>query len=70
MQATDKYKKSKEINVQQPAIVLLNPGRPEGSLSVTPTNNDEQEEANYWQQRAIIYRMGKNKPQPIKFKPS
>ena len=46
-QATDKYKKSREINVQQPAIVLLNPGRPEGSLTAPPTNNDEQEDSNY-----------------------
>jgi hypothetical protein len=59
IQATDKYKKTQEINVQQPAIVLLNPGKHEGSLTALPTNNNEQEEANYWQQRAIVYRMGK-----------
>ncbi|CAF1560131.1 unnamed protein product, partial [Adineta ricciae] len=46
------------INVKQPAIVLLNPGAPEGSLTVVPTTNNEQEEANYWNTRATVYRMG------------
>lgn len=45
------------INVIQPAIVLLNPGKDEGSLSSTPKTNEAKEEAKYWKKRAFIYRM-------------
>ncbi|CAF1582324.1 unnamed protein product, partial [Adineta steineri] len=55
---TDKYEKTREINVTQPAIILLNPGRPEGALGRQPITYEDQCEATYWQQRATIYRMG------------
>ena len=45
------------INVIQPAIVLLNPGRDEGSLSARPNTKDADEEAKYWGKRAFVYRM-------------
>ncbi len=41
----------------QPAIILLNPGRPEGALGRQPITYEDQFEATYWQQRATIYRM-------------
>jgi hypothetical protein len=43
--------------VTQPAIILLNPGRPEGALGRQPITYEDQFEATYWQQRATIYRM-------------
>lgn len=48
------------INVIQPAIVLLNPGKDEGSLAVEPQTKDAQDEAEYWKKRAYIYRMSKS----------
>ncbi|CAF4992554.1 unnamed protein product, partial [Rotaria sp. Silwood1] len=56
--ATDKYKKSVEINIRQPAIVLLNPGPPEGSLRREPTTDDERHVAEFWSKRSVIFRMG------------
>ncbi|CAF3880358.1 unnamed protein product [Rotaria sp. Silwood1] len=55
---TDKYEKTREIDVTQPAIVLLNPGRSEGALGRQPISYEDQCENSFWQQRAIIYRMG------------
>ncbi|CAF1434531.1 unnamed protein product [Rotaria sordida] len=55
---TDKYEKTREIDVTQPAIVLLNPGRPEGALERHPISYEDQCENSFWQQRAVIYRMG------------
>ena len=49
------------INVVQPAIVLLNPGRDEGSLTAEPHTKDAEEDTKYWKKRAFIYRMGKNR---------
>ncbi|CAF5035933.1 unnamed protein product, partial [Rotaria sp. Silwood1] len=49
-----------EIDVTQPAIVLLNPGRSEGALGRQPISYEDQCENSFWQQRAIIYRMGPN----------
>ncbi|CAF4862134.1 unnamed protein product [Rotaria sp. Silwood1] len=57
---TDKYEKTREIDVTQPAIVLLNPGRSEGALGRQPISYEDQCENSFWQQRAIIYRMGHN----------
>ena len=56
---THPYKKHNQINVKQPAIVLLNPGRSDGSLAAAPTSEFEQDNADYWKQRAVIYRMSK-----------
>ncbi|CAF1108919.1 unnamed protein product [Rotaria magnacalcarata] len=55
--ATDKYRHSTMINVVQPAIVLLNPGKDEGSLTAKAMTKEAQEEADYWKKRAFIYRM-------------
>lgn len=54
--ATDKYRGTREINVQQPAIVLLNP-EDAGSLLTEPTTLQEQQLAMYWKERAFIYVM-------------
>ena len=54
--ATDKYRGTKEINVRQPAIVLLNP-EDAGSLLVEPVTQQEHQIAMYWKQRAFIYIM-------------
>ena len=54
--ATDKYRTTKQINVQQPAIVLLNP-EDAGSLLAEPLTTQEQQTAMYWKQRAFIYVM-------------
>ncbi|CAF3254966.1 unnamed protein product [Rotaria socialis] len=56
MNATDKYRNTREINVQQPAIVLLNP-EDAGSLLAQPTTIQEQQAALYWKERAFIYVM-------------
>lgn len=56
MNATDKYRNTKEINVQQPAIVLLNP-EDAGTLLTEPVTRKEQQTAMYWKQRAFIYIM-------------
>ena len=45
------------INITQPAIVLLNPGRDEGSLAMVPKTKEAEEEVKYWKKRAYIYRM-------------
>lgn len=47
------------INIVQPAIVLLNPGKDEGSLAVEPRTKEAEEDMKYWKKRAFIYRMGK-----------
>lgn len=47
------------INVIQPAIVLLNPGKDEGSLAMKPITKEAEEEVKYWEKRAFIYRMSK-----------
>ncbi|CAF4781223.1 unnamed protein product [Rotaria sp. Silwood1] len=57
---TDKYEKTIEIDVKQPAIVLLKPGAPEGALGRQPITYEDECAATFWQQRAIIYRMGPN----------
>ena len=56
-QATDKYRGTIEINVQQPAIVLLNP-EDAGSLLAEPKTIVEQRTAEYWHERAFVYQMG------------
>ena len=57
IQATDKYRGTKQINVRQPAIVLLNP-EDTGSLLAEPITNQQQKLAEYWKERAFIYIMG------------
>ncbi|CAF1581087.1 unnamed protein product [Adineta ricciae] len=54
---TDKYKPCIEINIQQPAIVLLN-AEDAGSLIAEARNTEDQEFVGYWQHRAIIYQLG------------
>ncbi|CAF3407378.1 unnamed protein product, partial [Rotaria sp. Silwood2] len=54
---TDKYLGSKQINVRQPAIVLLNP-EDAGSLLQAPITDPQQDTAAYWRERAFIYIMG------------
>ncbi|CAF2794228.1 unnamed protein product [Rotaria sp. Silwood2] len=54
--ATDKYRPSKDINVRQPAIVLLNPQHV-GSLLAEPIDENQKRSSEYWQQRAVIYIM-------------
>ena len=56
MNATDKYRGTKEINVRQPAIVLLNP-EDAGSLLTEPVTVQQQQTADYWKERAFIYIM-------------
>ncbi|CAF1383390.1 unnamed protein product [Rotaria sordida] len=56
--ATDKYSRTVEINITQPAIVLLNPDRDAGVLGREPRNDEEKKEMTYWNERALIYRMG------------
>ena len=68
MNATDKYRITKEINVLQPAIVLLNP-EDAGSLLTEPSTLKEQQTAMYWKERAFIYVMEQyeyfyKRPQP------
>ncbi|CAF4204361.1 unnamed protein product, partial [Adineta steineri] len=55
--ATDKYRGTKEINVRQPAIVLLNP-EDAGSLLQEPNTTEQQNMFEYWKKRAFIYIMG------------
>ncbi|CAF1538053.1 unnamed protein product [Adineta steineri] len=55
--ATDKYRGTKEINVRQPAIVLLNP-EDAGSLLQEPNTTEQKNMFEYWQKRAFIYIMG------------
>jgi hypothetical protein len=59
MHATDKYRGTKEINVRQPAIVLLNP-EDAGSLLTEPLTLQQQQTAEYWKERAFIYIMSKD----------
>ena len=56
MNATDKYRGTKEINVRQPAIVLLNP-EDAGSLLAEPITLQQQQTSMYWKERAFIYIM-------------
>ena len=56
MNATDKYRGAKDINVRQPAIVLLNP-EDAGPLSAEPVTVQQQQTAMYWKERACIYIM-------------
>ena len=56
MNATDKYRGTREINVRQPAIVLLNP-EDAGSLLAEPVTEQEKQTAMYWKERAFIYIM-------------
>lgn len=49
------------INIVQPAIVLLNPGKDEGSLTAEPRTKEAEEDMKYWKKRAFIYRMGKKR---------
>ena len=56
MNATDKYRGTKEINVRQPAIVLLNP-EDAGSLLDEPVTLQQQQLAQYWKERAFVYVM-------------
>lgn len=56
MNATDKYRGTREIHVRQPAIVLLNP-EDAGSLLAEPVTVQEQQTAMYWKARAFIYIM-------------
>ena len=57
MNATDKYRGTIEINVRQPAIVLLNP-EDAGSLIEEPITIRQKRMAEYWKKRAFIYTMG------------
>ncbi|CAF1357003.1 unnamed protein product [Adineta steineri] len=59
MNATDKYRRTVEINVRQPAIVLLNP-EDAGSLIREPITLEEHQLAEYWKKRATVYTMGAN----------
>ncbi|CAF1576932.1 unnamed protein product [Adineta steineri] len=59
MNATDKYRRTVEIKVRQPAIVLLNP-EDAGSLTREPVTREEKQIAEYWKERAIVYIMGPN----------
>lgn len=59
MNATDKYRGTKEINVRQPAIVLLNP-EDVGSLLAEPITLQQQQTAMYWKERACIYIMSED----------
>ncbi|CAF1545884.1 unnamed protein product [Adineta ricciae] len=59
LNATDKYRRTVEINVRQPAIVLLNP-EDSGSLTREPTTCEEQQTAAYWKRRATVYIMSPN----------
>ncbi|CAF1320303.1 unnamed protein product [Adineta steineri] len=54
-----KYRRPIEINVRQPAIVLLNP-EDAGSLTREPRTIKEQQLAQYWKERATVYIMGPN----------
>ncbi|CAF1390193.1 unnamed protein product [Adineta steineri] len=54
--ATDKYRGTKEINVRQPAIVLLN-AEDAGSLLQEPNTTEQQNMFEYWKKRAFIYIM-------------
>ncbi|CAF1340813.1 unnamed protein product [Rotaria magnacalcarata] len=56
---TDKYQPTVTINVTMPSIVLLNPGD-EGSLTAIPVTEREKHQAEYWAQRAVVYRMDSN----------
>jgi len=56
---TDKYRKTLTINVQQHAIVLMNP-EDAGSLNAEPKNEQQKQAADYWKERLYIYRMGKS----------
>ncbi|CAF3092272.1 unnamed protein product [Rotaria sp. Silwood2] len=49
-----------EINCTQPAIVLLNQSLHEGQLGRPPITYEEEREAKFWKEHAIIYRMGKH----------
>ncbi|CAF1491267.1 unnamed protein product [Rotaria sp. Silwood1] len=55
--ASDKYRGTKEINVRQPAIVLMNP-EDAGSLLEEPITDLQKKTAEYWNKRAFIYIMG------------
>jgi hypothetical protein len=54
--ATDKYRGTKQINVRQPAIILLNP-EDAGSLLAEPVTEQQKQTAQYWKERAFIYIM-------------
>ncbi|CAF1436330.1 unnamed protein product [Rotaria sordida] len=56
--ATDKYRGTKEINARQPAIVLMNPDDA-GSLLEQPMTDRQKKTMEYWKERASIYIMGK-----------
>ena len=58
LQATSKYRPMRNIDVNQPAIVLLNK-QLAGSLLAQPRNEEEQDWADYWGERAYVYVMGK-----------
>ncbi|CAF1311227.1 unnamed protein product [Rotaria sordida] len=58
LKATDKYRGTTTINVTQPAIVLLHEYTDVGSLATRPTTIPGCAEANFWNKRALIYRMG------------
>ncbi|CAF4363744.1 unnamed protein product, partial [Rotaria sp. Silwood2] len=47
-----------EINCTQPAIVILNQPLHEGQLGRPPVTYEEEREAKFWKEHAIIYRMG------------
>ena len=56
-QTTDKYQKTVKINVQQPAIVLMNP-EDAGSLLARAQSSKAKASVEYWRKRATIYTMG------------
>ncbi len=57
-EATDKYRGTQEINVRQPAIVLLNPEDAGSLIATEHTSIEQQQNAAYWKKRVFIYIMG------------
>ncbi|CAF2260335.1 unnamed protein product [Rotaria magnacalcarata] len=55
--ATNRWGSTIQINVRQPAIVLLKPEEA-GSLLTIPVTDHERQLADYWRQNACIYIMG------------
>ena len=56
MNATDKYRGTKEIDFRQPVIVLLNP-EDAGSLLAESVTEQQKQTAQYWNERAFVYIM-------------
>ncbi|CAF2979311.1 unnamed protein product [Rotaria socialis] len=63
--ATNRWRSTIQINVRQPAIVILKPEEA-GSLLTIPATDHERQLADYWRQNACVYIMG---PHEYFFKP-